>query len=320
MTKKIPSFFVYGEPDRPLDIGFLHVETVMERWQVHSGMVSAHQHDRMAQITFWTRGHGTYFIEDRRLDFIAPAVSFVPSGVVHGFNVEADETDALVASVADSALGPIAALSILPFDRPVLVSGQPENPAWSRLGMVMERLHDDYRRGMPAALSALVAVATNDIANLASRGNTKAPASNDLAQSFRRLVDGHFRESWPVGRYLATLSTTQHLLAKACDQAFGLTVKAYIDERRLLEAKRLLLFTVRSVEDIGYEIGFHDPAYFSRFFRARTGLPPGEWRTGQAEGPARPEPDEGADRLAYRPKEATPGVSEGLANLGRIEQ
>jgi AraC family transcriptional regulator, transcriptional activator of pobA len=207
----------------------------------------------------------------------------VPSGVVHGFTVEPDETDALVASIADSALGPIAALSTLSFDGPVLVTGQPDKPVWSRLQLVMERLHDDDRLGMAAALSALVAVATNDIGSLASTGSGRAQGAGDLAQSFRRLVDRHFRENWTVDRYLAALSTTPHLLAKACHQTFGLSVKAYIDERRLLEAKRLLLFTVRSVEDIGYETGFRDPAYFSRFFRVRTGMPPGEWRTAQTD-------------------------------------
>ncbi|RUY82091.1 helix-turn-helix domain-containing protein, partial [Mesorhizobium sp. M7A.F.Ca.CA.001.12.2.1] len=53
---------------------------------------------------------------------------------------------------------------------------------------------------------------------------------------------------------------------------------------RLLEAKRLLLFTVRSVEDIAYEIGFDDPAYFSRFFRARVGEAPASWRRKQLQG------------------------------------
>ena len=79
--------------------------------------------------------------------------------------------------------------------------------------------------------------------------------------------------------YIDVLGTTPHLLAKACRTAFGLSVKEFINERRLLEAKRLLLFTVRSVEDIAYEVGFKDAAYFSRFFRLRMQLPPGEWRT-----------------------------------------
>lgn len=33
-----------------------------------------------------------------------------------------------------------------------------------------------------------------------------------------------------------------------------------------------------------YEVGFRDPAYFSRFFRKHAGAPPGEWRLGQARG------------------------------------
>lgn len=282
----VPSFFIYGEPDKPLDVGFMHVETIMERRHIHYGHVNAHKHDRMAQITLWTSGHGTYFIEDQKLDFIAPAVSFVPSGVVHGFTVAPDPSDALVASIADSALPPIAALSTLAFDRPVMVGGQRGNPLWSRLLAIMERLHEDYRQGLPASLSALVAVATNDIASLASTGQATSHGGNDLAQAFRRLVDGHFRENWPVEQYIAALGTTPHLLAKACREAYGLSVKTFIDDRRLLEAKRLLMFTVRSVEDVAYEIGFHDPAYFSRFFRLRTGEPPGEWRAAQTNRPA----------------------------------
>ncbi len=71
---------------------------------------------------------------------------------------------------------------------------------------------------------------------------------------------------------------TPHLLDKAAREVFGLSVKELTLERRLLEAKRLLMFTVRSVEDIGREIGFEDPAYFSRFFRKRTGEAPATWR------------------------------------------
>jgi AraC family transcriptional regulator, transcriptional activator of pobA len=274
----VPSFFIYGEPDKPLDIGMMHVETVMARKHMHYGHVSAHKHDRMAQITLWTRGHGSYFIEDQKLDFIAPAVSFVPSGVVHGFTVDADNSDALVASIADSALPQIGALSKLNFDQPVMVRGRPDNRNWHNLLAIMTRLHDDYCDGSAASLAALIAVATNDIACLASINHATAQGGNDLAQAFRRLVDGHFRENWPVERYVSALGTTPHLLGKACREAYGVAVKVFIDERRLLEAKRLLLFTVRSVEDIAYEIGFHDPAYFSRFFSARTGTPPGEWR------------------------------------------
>ena len=61
-------------------------------------------------------------------------------------------------------------------------------------------------------------------------------------------------------------------------EVFGHTIKDMLLDRRLLEAKRLLLFTIRPVEDIGREVGFEDPAYFSRFFRKRVGEAPAAWR------------------------------------------
>ena len=93
-----------------------------------------------------------------------------------------------------------------------------------------------------------------------------------------------FRDNWPVDRYVETLATTPHLLDKAARMLLGSGVKRVVSERRLLEAKRLLLFTVRTVEDIAYEIGFDDPAYFSRFFRKRTGEAPAAWRRKQLQG------------------------------------
>lgn len=278
----VPSFFIYGEPDKPLDLGFMHVETIMQRRQLHSGVVAAHKHERMAQITFWTRGQGVYVIEDLRLDFTAPAASFIPSGIVHGFFVAQDSSDAIVVSIADSLLPVLRPLSGLDFERPVMVRSQAGHPAWERLRVLMDFLHEGYRQADTAGLGALAAAATHQIAALAATPATTGPGVDLLAQALRRLVEAHFRDQWPVARYVEALGATPHLLAKACRAAYGVPVKVFIDERRLLEAKRLLLFTVRSVEHIGYEVGFSDPAYFSRFFRARMGVPPGVWRLAQA--------------------------------------
>ncbi|MFC4318490.1 helix-turn-helix domain-containing protein [Rhizobium alvei] len=288
VPRSVPSFFVYGEPDRPLDVGFMHVETVMARRNVHLGQVSAHRHARMAQITFWTSGHGTYFIEDRRLDFLAPAVSFVPSGVVHGFSVEPASSDAIVVSVADSALLPIRQQTILPLDAPIMIAGGGGEADWARLGGLMDQITGEYRDNRPGAeqvLSALTAVALTEIARLGpDRAISPVSEHRLLASEFRRLVDQHFRDNWAVERYVAALGTTPHLLARACEQAFGLSVKAFLNERRLLEAKRLLLFTIRSLEDIAFEIGFKDAAYFSRFFKLRVGMPPSDWRASHGDG------------------------------------
>lgn len=277
----IPEFFVYGEPARTLDVGFVHVETVLARETVHRGVVQAHKHPQMGQITFWTSGRGIYGIEDFRQEFFAPTVSFVPSGVVHGFNIETG-TDAIVVSMADAALAAIARLTILPLDRPIFVSGRGDRVLWDRLGATMAQVHAEYVEampGMPYILPPLIAVALSRIARLeADVRAIDVPARTALVTQLRRLIDRHFREDWPVDRYVRELGSTRHLLDRASKETLGHGVRQAIGERRLVEAKRLLLFTVRTVEDIAFECGFNDPAYFSRAFRQATGVSPAAWR------------------------------------------
>ena len=277
----IPEFFVYGEPAQALDVGFLHVETVLARASVHRGQVLAHKHPQMAQITFWTSGSGSYRIEDQTWSFSAPTVSFMPSGVVHGFSIESG-TDAIVVSVADAALAAIAEHSLLPLDQPVFVTGRGEAALWEKLASIIRLIQSEYADALPGLekiLPPLIAVALSGIARLDAESHSVAvPAAVALAGRLRRLIDRHFRDDWPVERYVAALGTTRHLLDKAARQGLGAGVRQAIGERRLVEAKRLLLFTVRPVEDIAYETGFNDPAYFSRFFRSAIGMSPAAWR------------------------------------------
>ena len=74
-----------------------------------------------------------------------PATSFIPSGVVHGFEVEPAATDAIVVSIADGALLPIRAQTILPLEMPVMVADMPANPRWKRLEATMIGTSMEFR-------------------------------------------------------------------------------------------------------------------------------------------------------------------------------
>lgn len=286
MRSDVPAFFVYGEPTRALDVGFLHVETVMERKSLHFGRVSPHKHPQMGQVTYWFSGEGRYRIEDRTWNFSAPAISFVPSNVVHGFDVD-EQSDAIVVSISDDLLRAMAPQVDLALDTPVLISGQADAPGWGKIGTLLDMVAEEYRNGGGSSehmLASLLAAALSLMARLG--GNVGFAAKSPtvaLGLALRRSIDRHYREDWSVGRYVENLATTPHLLDKAARTVFGQSVKDMVQERRLLEAKRLLRFTIRPVEDIGREIGFEDPAYFSRFFRRHMGISPSDWRRQNSE-------------------------------------
>ena len=69
-------------------------------------------------------------------------------------------------------------------------------------------------------------------------------------------------------------------LNAACKRAVGVTAGRVIRQRLLLEAKRSLIYTSMTANEIAYDLGFADPAYFSRFFRQHTGRTPSAFRAG----------------------------------------
>ena len=283
--RDIPSYFVYGEPSRPIDIGFFHVEAVRERNSVHMGTVEPHQHADMAQVTFWTSGEGVYQIDENDWHFSAPAVSFVASRTVHGFRV-ADHSDAIVLSMADAQLAALRSGTDLRLDHSVFATGK--GGEWPLLERVMTLLLTQYRLGAPAAtalMSSLSLTALNYIARLSGEAlSPSAPAQERAIYAFRNLMEEQSSSSWTLQDYASAIGTSPHRLDLAAKSILGKSVKQAILDRRLLEAKRLLRFTIRTIEDIGYSLGFEDPSYFSRFFRRMTGLSPSAWRakeTGQ---------------------------------------
>jgi AraC-like DNA-binding protein len=67
-------------------------------------------------------------------------------------------------------------------------------------------------------------------------------------------------------------------LNQLCKKQYGKTALQMLHERRLLEAKRLLVYTEKQVKEVAYDCGFEDVAYFNRFFKKYTHLTPSDFR------------------------------------------
>ena len=100
-----------------------------------------------------------------------------------------------------------------------------------------------------------------------------------------RFVDAlelHFRELHQAADYAELLGCSVRTLSRAARDATGKGVRELIDERRLLEARRLLRGARWAARDVAVHLGFTDPANFGRFFRARTGQTPAAFAAREA--------------------------------------
>jgi AraC-like DNA-binding protein len=92
-----------------------------------------------------------------------------------------------------------------------------------------------------------------------------------LVQRFKGLVEKHFTEWHQVQDYARELNVSPGYLNDVISSAIHKPAKEYIQNRLILETKRLSLFTGKSIKEIGYQLGFDDPSHFSKFFKAFTG-------------------------------------------------
>ncbi|MEU7427988.1 helix-turn-helix transcriptional regulator [Streptomyces sp. NPDC040750] len=109
-------------------------------------------------------------------------------------------------------------------------------------------------------------------------------STHPLFRSFRSSVEAHFREHHDAGYYARALGYAPRTLSRAVQQATGRTAKAYIVDRIVLEAKRLLAHDRLTAARCADTLGFPDASNFSVFFHKATGMRPGAWQaTGAVE-------------------------------------
>lgn len=105
--------------------------------------------------------------------------------------------------------------------------------------------------------------------------------NNDLEffRKFTLLVDAHYKHKHTVADYADVLSIAPKTVTHKFKRLKLPQPNEVIKNRIILEAKRLLVHTSLTAKEIAHELGYEDPAYFSRQFQVKTGESPSGFRT-----------------------------------------
>ncbi|MFT0532776.1 4-hydroxyphenylacetate catabolism regulatory protein HpaA [Castellaniella hirudinis] len=254
-----------------------------------------HRHDRYFQVHYVLEGPVRVQLEDRVYRLQGPMVFLTPPAFVHAF-VTDDHADGHVLTVRQQLLRPLlndaASWSGGAHVAPLCLAlagldGEAAHEA-RRMDGLFGQLQQEYtgqRHGRAQSLALLAQLIFISLLRLSPRALESPPACRETLQlflGFSTLMEDGFCRHWPIPHYAGQLGISEQRLNEICHGIAGKPPKRLINERLMQEARRLLLYTNQPVSQVGYRLGFEDPAYFGRFFLRHAGQTPGNYRSHMA--------------------------------------
>ena len=248
-----------------------------------------HRHDYYTVILV-EKAKGIHLIDYKQFQFNALEVHFVSPGQVHqvaltekpkGWAITFSKEFLMVNNIDESFISNINLFQ--PFDHsPPLKINQ--NTLQSLIRIIDEMvlclpLKLNYTTRALGALLQLFLIYCNNSSALNNNQLDEENAEVCILREFKKLVEEKYREWHKVKNYASEIHISPKHLSQTVKNVTGKVAKEHIQNRLILEAKRLLLHTGLTIKEISYKIGYKEPLHFSSFFKKRVGLSPTQFRT-----------------------------------------
>ncbi|MET0571706.1 MAG: helix-turn-helix domain-containing protein [Pedobacter agri] len=103
-------------------------------------------------------------------------------------------------------------------------------------------------------------------------------SSYTILQQYQETIEQHFKSLHLVSEYAELLHLSPGHLSELVKNQSGKSAIMHIHDRIVLESRRLLYHSKKSIKQIAFELNFSDASFFGRFFKQRTGITPAEYR------------------------------------------
>lgn len=284
---------LYGESGDPAAPERLHIEDIQSRSRRYLWEIAPHTHRGLYQCLFVTAGPAAVYVDEDYTQLVGPGLVILPPGCVHAFRFSA-ETEGHVLTVAPAVLfegnDDAAQLSFQAlFTVPHVLRLESRAALATRLQPLFQRLLEEYRGpegpGSPVCVWLARSVLWLVGQELKRRHELDAVAhrADQCFTKFQALLELHYLDHWPISRYARQVGLSEGRLNRLCRAQCDRSGFQLLQQRVLREARRRLSYVGMPIAQVAQVLGFRDPAYFCRFFKRRTGVPPSRFRTQHAD-------------------------------------
>ncbi|OOV88183.1 4-hydroxyphenylacetate catabolism regulatory protein HpaA [Oceanospirillum linum] len=288
----IPNIVIGQDYDQHFADASIHFDVLGRMADFFGRDMPVHLHAQFLQIHFIHGGKSHFYIDEAVYNCEGASVFLTPPAIPHSFMTQKGITGYVLTVhqsmiwylLSDSQNKQLDSERI----RPICIEKRKLNDQqltlWHRLEHSFEALQDEWQGAHSDknfALESIVRLLLLQIMRLAPENSETQMVASEELRLFRRfseLLEQQFRNRWSLSQYCSTIGVSESRLNHICQRVANCPPKKLIHERVLQESKRMLRYSNLSINDIGFELGFTDPSYFSRFFRKQTGLTPKDFR------------------------------------------
>ncbi|MHB9797513.1 helix-turn-helix domain-containing protein [Pseudomonas sp. MT3] len=278
----VPVFRLYGETTAWPTPDLIHCESIASRSRLHDWEIRPHRHGDLVQLLYVHSGEAELEVEGRVLPVREASLQVTPALAVHGFRF-AEDVQGWVLSMGlplAEQLGRVLESAVL--EQPACFAVGEDKHHLDSLFESIDREYAGQAPGRDLMLQSLLNVLLVWLGRRALEQSRAEASQQDRGiehvQAFARLLERDFREHRPIEHYAASLGISAAHLNALCRRLAGQSALQMIHQRLLLEAKRHLVYTAMTIQQVSDSLGFSEPAYFSRFFKRYAGVSPRAFR------------------------------------------
>lgn len=278
--------------DRFLDAA-IHYDRLHNLADFFGRDMPVHRHAQHLQIHYVKEGDINFHIDDKLYQVTGPSLFLTPPAIPHSFCTE-EGAEGQVLTIQQRLLWQLFQASSggeqdLTFNRGVCLVPrhltESQQRHWRLIEEILRNIDAEWfstdAPHKPLVMENLVSLLLIQINRLSTQQAHSTEVNNDDLRIYNRFtseIERHFQDHWLLPAYTQAVGVSETRLNQICQRISNSSPKKLIRERLLQEIKRLLTFSGLSVNEIAFQMGFQDPAYFSRFFKNQLGVSPLNYR------------------------------------------